>query len=376
MTAAPLEVRADVAGAVRAGLERPVPGTDPAQVRRAAGELAGTAAALRDLTHRVRSVTADPSLWLGDAARAFAEIVAEAPAHLDAVSVRYDGCAAILRGYADDLDHTTGAIRQARDALQEAWDARSVLAPDSPSLPAADATCAAACARLLAAHARWSEAAHLRARQLRALDRHDPLRNPHGWHAFVDSASHVLGELSAVTGDLGLLAIVVCPAAAPLLFAASAALSATTLALDVERAVQFRESVSAATITEDVVGAVPASAFGKAAVTGTRALTRADGVLRPGVAAATAMAGAVGESVRGTWQAATVSARELGAVGVRGAFGQAFSGRSVRAALTAWEDVGTAGFTAVTGRSPAASAVGGGTSGGSRAGMVASDPPT
>ena len=47
--------------------------------------------------------------------------------------------------------------------------------------------------------------------RLAVVDATDHLHNPHGWHAAVDTAARVFGDMSTITAVLGVVALAACP---------------------------------------------------------------------------------------------------------------------------------------------------------------------
>ena len=233
------------------------------ELRAIAAALRGTAEALRRALRQLRSIAQPGSLWCGEAGRAFSAKLAEpSEARLDEVPARYDGYAAALSSYAAQVDQAHRDLAAAQSAAADAVRAYGVIvarpgAPPSTAVRDAEQACLLAASRYQRGYDQWVADVNRCVDQLAVVDNSDHLHNPHGWHAAVDVAARVFGDVSTITAVLGVVAIAACPPAAPALFATSMVTSGVALGADVDRSVQFKEHVTAVDLAFDAFGAMP-----------------------------------------------------------------------------------------------------------------------
>jgi uncharacterized protein YukE len=261
------------------------------ELRAIAAALRGTAEALRSALRQLRSIAQPGSLWRGEAGRAFSAKLAEpSEARLDEVPARYDGYAAALSSYASQVDEAHRELAAAQFAAADAVRAYRVIvarpgAPPSGAVRDAEQACLLAASQYQRGYDRWVADVNRCVDQLAVVDTADHLHNPHGWHAAVDAAARVFGDMSTITAVLGVAALAVCPPAAPVLFATSMASSGLALGADIDRSVQFGEHVTAADLAFDAVGALPLAGAARGMRSAVRAATHAPaGASRAGVA--------------------------------------------------------------------------------------------
>jgi hypothetical protein len=268
--------------AARFFLNQADPAGDPEQLRDVARYLARTAQAVRANVAELRGIGQAASSWCGTAADAFRATIEEPRrAHIDDIPPRYEGYAAALTDYAADLSRSTALIRQARVGVQDALagHARAAHTSQASAHPTVDATaadCLAAAQRYAAAYNDWVDAADRCIGRLTHTDRSDHLHNRHGWHAVTDAVSSVFGDISTLTAALGVLALAICPVAAPVLFAAAVATAGVTLAADLDRRYQYGEEVSLADLAVDALGCIPVAGTVRGAAAAGRAARSAE----------------------------------------------------------------------------------------------------
>lgn len=261
------------------------------ELRAIAATLRGTADALRSALRQLRSIAQPGSLWRGEAGRAFSAKLAEpSEAHLDEVPARYDGYAAALSGSAFRVDEARRDLAAAQSAAADAVRAYGVIvarpgAPPSAAIRDAEQACLLAASRYQRGYDQWVADVNRCVDQLAVVDTTDHLHNPHGWHAAVDAAARVFGDMSTITAVLGVAALAVCPPAAPVLFATSMVTSGVALGADIDRSVQFGEHVTAADLAFDAFGALPLAGAARGMRSAVRAATHAPaGASQAGVA--------------------------------------------------------------------------------------------
>jgi uncharacterized protein YukE len=250
----------DGPAAARFCLAHADPAGDPERLREVARHLARTAQTVRASVAELRSLGRAASSWCGTAADAFQAAIEEPKrAHIDDLPPRYEGYAAALSDYAAELTRAVEFVRQARAAVRDALAAHARATPAGQHPGGATAAgCLAAAQRYAAAYNDWVDAADRCISRLTRTDRSDHLHNPHGWHAVVDAAAGVFGNISTLSAALGVLALAICPVAAPILFAVSTATAGVTLAADLDRRYQRGEDVSLADLAVDALGCIPA----------------------------------------------------------------------------------------------------------------------
>lgn len=261
------------------------------ELRAIAAALRNTAEALRRALRQLRGIAQPDSLWCGEAGRAFSAKLAEpSEAHLDEVPARYDGYAAALSSYAAQVDEAHRDLAAAQSAASDAVRAYGVIvarpgAPPSAAVRDAEQACSLAASRYQRGYDQWVADVNRCVDQLAVVDTTDHLHNPHGWHAAVDAAARVFGDMSTITAVLGVVALAVCPPAAPALFATSMVTSGVALGADVDRRAQFGEHVTAADLAFDAFGALPLAGAVRGMRSAVRAATHApEGASRAGVA--------------------------------------------------------------------------------------------
>jgi uncharacterized protein YukE len=261
------------------------------ELRAIAATLRGTAEALRSALRQLRSIAQPGSLWRGEAGRAFSAKLAEpSEAHLDEVPARYDGYAAALSSYASRVDEARRDLAAAQSAAADAVRAYGVIvarpgAPPSAAVRDAEQACLLAASRYQRGYDQWVADVDRCVDQLAVVDTTDHLHNPHGWHAAVDAAARVFGDMSTITAVLGVAALAVCPPAAPVLFATSMVTSGVALGADIDRSVQFGEHVTTADLAFDAFGALPLAGAARGMRSAVRAATHAPaGASQAGVA--------------------------------------------------------------------------------------------
>jgi uncharacterized protein YukE len=261
------------------------------ELRAIAATLRGTAEALRSALRQLRSIAQPGSLWRGEAGRAFSAKLAEpSEAHLDEVPARYDGYAAALSSYASRVDEARRDLAAAQSAAADAVRAYGVIvarpgAPPSAAVRDAEQACLLAASRYQRGYDQWVADVNRCVDQLAVVDTTDHLHNPHGWHAAVDAAARVFGDMSTITAVLGVAALAVCPPAAPVLFATSMVTSGVALGADIDRSVQFGEHVTTADLAFDAFGALPLAGAARGMRSAVRAATHAPaGASQAGVA--------------------------------------------------------------------------------------------
>ena len=261
------------------------------ELRTIAAALRGTAEALRIALRQLRSIAQPGSLWRGEAGRAFsAKLTEPSEVRLDEVPARYDGYAAALSSYASQVDEAHRDLAAAQSAAADAVRAYGVIvarpgAPPSAAVRDAEQACLLAASRYQRGYDQWVAAVNRCVDQLAVVDTTDHLHNPHGWHAAVDAAARVFGDMSTITAVLGVAALAVCPPAAPVLFATSMVASGVALGADIDRSVQFGEHVTTADLAFDAFGALPLAGAARGMRSAVRAATHAPaGASRAGVA--------------------------------------------------------------------------------------------
>jgi uncharacterized protein YukE len=254
-----------------------LPGSAPELVYAAARDLRANASVLRAVLERVRRLGQEQAFWTGSAADQFAQTVANAPKHIDAVCSRYEGYAVILEDYAAILVHVRAGIPRRQRQLDEAGRRLNPCGTAAEQQLARDGALAVY-ESLRGEYEALHTAAETAARRLHRLDDASALQNPQGWHALANSASSAFNTLAQFSVYAGLLAIVICPAAAPIFFAAAAAFSAAQLATDVVRSTTLGEQVSLTRFADATIGVVPFTGLAKAGVEGVQAARAAEGV--------------------------------------------------------------------------------------------------
>ena len=261
------------------------------ELRAIAAALRGTAEALRRALRQLRSIAQPGSLWCGEAGRAFSAKLAEpSEARLDEVPARYDGYAEALSSYAAQVDRAHRDLAAAQSAAADAVRAYGVIvarpgAPPSAAVRDAEQACLLAASRYQRAYDQWVADVNRCVDQLAVVDNTDHLHNPHGWHAAVDTAARVFGDMSTITAVLGVVALAACPPAAPALFATSMVTSGVALGADLDRSAQFGEHVTAVDLAFDAFGAMPLAGAARGMRSAVRAATHAPaGASRTGVA--------------------------------------------------------------------------------------------
>ena len=261
------------------------------ELRAIAAALRAAAEALRRALRQLRSIAQPGSLWCGEAGRAFSAKLAEpSEARLDEVPARYDGYAAALSSYAAQVDQAHRDLAAAQSAAADAVRAYGVIvarpgAPPSTAVRDAEQACLLAASRYQRRYDEWVVDVNRCVDQLAVIDNSDHLHNPHGWHAAVDAAARVFGDVSTITAVLGVVALAACPPAAPALFATSMVTSGVALGADVDRSVQFGEHVTAADLAFDAFGAMPLAGAVRGVRSAVRAATHAPaGASQAGVA--------------------------------------------------------------------------------------------
>jgi uncharacterized protein YukE len=256
-----------------------------------AAALRGTAEALRRALRQLRGIAQPGSLWCGEAGRAFSAKLAEpSEARLDEVPARYDGYAAALSSYAAQVDQAHRDLAAAQSAAADAVHAYGVIvarpgAPPTAAVRDAEQACLLAASRYQRGYDQWVADVNRCVDRLAVVDNADHLRNPHGWHAAVDAAARVCGDMSTITAVLGVVALAAFPPAAPALFATSMVTSGVALGADIDRSVQFEEHVTAVDLAFDAVGAMPLAGAARGMRSAVRAATHAPaGASRAGVA--------------------------------------------------------------------------------------------
>jgi len=246
---------------------------------------------LRIALRQLRSIAQPGSLWRGEAGRAFSAKLAEpSEVRLDEVPARYDGYAAALSSYASQVDEAHRDLAAAQSAAADAVRAYGVIvarpgAPPSAAVRDAEQACLLAASQYQRGYDQWVAAVNRCVDQLAVVDTTDHLHNPHGWHAAVDAAARVFGDMSTITAVLGVAALAVCPPAAPVLFATSMVASGVALGADIDRSVQFGEHVTTADLAFDAFGALPLAGAARGMRSAVRAATHAPaGASRAGVA--------------------------------------------------------------------------------------------
>jgi hypothetical protein len=158
-------------------------------------------------------------------------------------------------------------------------------APPSAAVRDAEQACLLAASRYQRGYDQWVADVNRCVDQLAVVDTTDHLHNPHGWHAAVDAAARVFGDMSTITAVLGVAALAVCPPAAPVLFATSMVTSGVALGADIDRSVQFGEHVTTADLAFDAFGALPLAGAARGMRSAVRAATHAPaGASQAGVA--------------------------------------------------------------------------------------------
>ena len=250
------------------------------ELRAVAAALRRTAEALRSVLQQLRALAQPGSLWCGEASQAFSAKLAEpSEAHLDEVPVRYEGYAAALTSYAVQVDEARLELGAAQAAAADAVRAHDVIIarPGAPPSAVRDAeqACLFAASRYRHRYDQWVVDVNRCVDQLAVVDDADQLHNPHGWHAAIDVAAQVCGDVSTITAVLGVVALAVCPPAAPILFAASMVTSGGALAADTDRKVQYGEHVTITDLAFDSVGALPLAGAARGVRSAVRAATHA-----------------------------------------------------------------------------------------------------
>lgn len=268
-----LDLPGDPVAAALFCLAATAPPGDPDAVRTTARAFARLADLLRDALRELAGLARDTSTWTGAAADAFRGAVgAPGTLPLHEVPDRYTGYARVLNRYADDLDHTRVAWPAARSRVEDALHELQMVQAASAGVPAvvdcARQQCGAASRGFAEVFDAWADSSTRCVRGLRAVDADDHLHNPHGWHAVVDTASTALGDVSTITGVLGILALAICPPAAAALLAVSAASSGLALAGDLDRKYAYDEDVSLTTLASDALGVLPMGAAAQATKAG------------------------------------------------------------------------------------------------------------
>jgi hypothetical protein len=300
------------------------PAGDPGQLRDVARYLARTGQAVRASVAELRGIGLAASSWCGSAADAFRAAIEEPKrAHIDEIPPRYEGYAAAVNDYAGDLSRSMDLIRQARVAVQDALaaHARTAHVPAAQASQyaargATDAECLAAAQRYAMAYNDWVDAADRCIGRLAHTDRRDHLHNPHGWHAVADAVSSVFGDISTLTAALGVLALAICPLAAPVLFAASAVTAGVTLAADLDRRYGYGEEVSIADLAVDALGCIPAVGIARGAAAAGHAAGSAEHAADALADGASAFLRPIGASYRASFSSARAAAETMAKHGV------------------------------------------------------------
>lgn len=94
-----------------------IPG-DPAGVEDLSSNLKVTGESIATQATRLRGVNSD--IWVGEAATQFAEHIKDTPAQLELLANRYDGVAAALKGYAEELRSSQTKVETAKTKAREA----------------------------------------------------------------------------------------------------------------------------------------------------------------------------------------------------------------------------------------------------------------
>lgn len=123
--------------------------------------------------------------------------------------------------------------------------------------------------------------------------------------------------ISTLAAAAGLIALVVCPVLAPVLFAVATTSAGVQTAADIDRKVQYGEDVSPFDFADDTLGLVPASGLLKAARAGARATGETAMHSSPYVVGAIRFATHLGTELKGAYAGTRTSAQAIrsGALG-------------------------------------------------------------
>lgn len=291
------------------------------ELRAVAAALRRSAEALGGALRQLRGIAQPGSLWCGEASQAFSAKLAEpSEAHLDEVPVRYEGYAAALTSYAAQVDEARLDLGAAQAAAADAVRAHGVIIarPGAPPAAVRDAeqACLFAASRYRHRYDQWVTDVNRCVDQLAVVDDADQLHNPHGWHAAVDVAAQVCGDVSTITAVLGVVALAACPPAAPILFAASMVTSGGALVADTDRKVQYGEHVTLTDLAFDSFGALPLAGAARGVRSAVRAATHAPATASRTTTAVRAYGRAVGRAYRNDlWREPVEAAQEAKAAG-------------------------------------------------------------
>ncbi len=303
-----LDLPADPVQAARSCLAIDMPTGDPSRLRATADALARTAEDLRSALAQLRTIADLDSTWSGQAASAFKQKAKEpAAAHLDDVPERYAGYARLLRRYAAALDRAQLDLPVARSRVADALAGyQSAAGAAHPAVQPQMQECAAAARRFGECYDDWVDAVSICVHGLRRIDSHDRLHNPHGWQAFVDTASTVMGDISTITAVLGILSLAICPPAAAVLLGISTATSAVAFGADLDRTLGYGENLSTADLAADALGCIPATGAAKGVRAGYQAAAAASDSVTAAAAGTRTLARELGGSYRTAWQDAVL----------------------------------------------------------------------
>ena len=309
-----------LAAAICAAMASPAGHGD--ELRAVATALRATAEALRSALRQLRSIAQPGSLWCGEAGRAFSAKLAEpSEAHLDEVPARYEGYAAALSSYAVQVDEAHRDLVAAQSAAADAVRAYGVIvarpgAPPSAAVRGAEQACLLAAGRYKRRYDQWVADINRCVDRLAVVDDTDHLHNPHGWHAAVDAAARVFGDMSTITAVLGVVALAACPPAAPALFATSMVTSGVALGADIDRSAQFGEHVTVTDLALDAFGAIPLAGAARGMRSAVRAATHAPAEASRAGVAVRAYGRALGRAYRNdVWREPVQAVQEAKAAG-------------------------------------------------------------
>jgi len=292
------------------------------ELRAVAAALRATAEALRGALRQLRGIAQPGSLWCGEAGRAFSAKLAEpSEAHLDEVPARYEGYAAALSSYAAQVDEAHRYLVAAQSAAADAVRAYGVIvarpgAPPSAAVRGAEQACLLAAGRYKRGYDQWVADINRCVDRLAVVDDTDHLHNPHGWHAAVDAAARVFGDVSTITAVLGVVTLAACPPAAPALFATSMVTSGVALGADIDRSAQFGEHVTPTDLALDALGAMPLAGAARGMRSAVRAATHAPAEASRAGVAVRAYGRALGRAYRNdVWREPAQAVQEARAAG-------------------------------------------------------------
>ncbi|MFL6162243.1 MAG: RNase A-like domain-containing protein [Jatrophihabitantaceae bacterium] len=233
-----------LAESVQQALTRPMPCADAATARLAAARAAGMSAELRRLQGALTCSMGREAGWSGAAELAFQDSLSSELSRFAPAARRFEGYAAVLAGYARELDQLGPRLLAARARLA-----------DGSAAGVADfERC-------------WQEWDAARRRCVSGLAVHAD-GHRHGWSGLLGGVARVLphpglARLSQALGDLGQALVVagvvlalVCPPAAGAVWAAVAVVAVCQLAVDVARR-ERGEQVGLAELGWDALAAVP-----------------------------------------------------------------------------------------------------------------------